>query len=70
MRVKLNEREENHSINAITQMDPKTERKGAEMKLTGKPRTQNSHGRLNRLKHLENLGLKIKTERKGKKTEG
>ena len=38
--------------------------------MTGKPRTQNSHGRLSRLKHLENLGLNKKTERKGQTTEG
>ena len=44
--------------------------KEAETKLTGKPRTQNSHGRLSKLKHLENRGMKRKNERKGKKIEG
>ena len=35
-----------------------------------KLKTQNSHRRLSTLNHLEALGLKCKTDRKGKKTKG
>ena len=44
--------------------------KEAETKLTGKEKTQNSHGRLSTLKHLEALGLECKTNGKGKTTRG
>ena len=69
-RVKLMKESKITQLTQSLEWIQEAECREAETKLTGKPRTQNSHGRLSRLKHLENLGLKRKTERRGQKPEG